>query len=147
MLGSHDTERLHRMVDQSLVEVAVGLLMTLPGVPMIFAGDEVGLLGDNGEDARRTMPWPLPEHPSLSLYQSLIALRRRHEALRRGSLRWAYAREDAVAFLRSTVDEMLLVLARRGPGDPIRLDLPLASAENLYDGPTLQILRLHPMDA
>jgi alpha-glucosidase len=67
--------------------------------------------------------------------------------LRRGSLRWAYAGEDAVAFLRSTVDETLLVLARRCPGEPIQLDLPLASAENLYDGPTLQIFRLHPMDA
>jgi alpha-glucosidase len=155
MLGSHDTERLHSMVDQSLVEVAVGLLMTLPGVPMIFAGDEVGLLGVNGEDARRPMPWPLPDHPSLPVYRSLIALRRQHEALRRGSLRWVYVEDNAVAFLRSTVDskldstvdETLLVLARRRPGEPIQLDLPLSSAESLYDGPTLQIFRLHPLDA
>jgi alpha-glucosidase len=151
MLGSHDTERLHSMVDQSLVEVAVGLLMTLPGVPMIFAGDEVGLLGYNGEDGRRPMPWPVPEHPSLALYRSLIALRRRHEALRHGSLRWAFADADSVAFLRSTVDETLLVVARRCPGEPsapdLPLDLPLGSAKNLYDGPTLQIFRLHPLDA
>ena len=79
--------------------------------------------------------------------------------MHRGSLRWAYADSDAVAFLRSTVgstvdstldstvDETLLVIARRGPGEPIQLDLPLASAEKLYDGPTLQIFRLHPLDA
>ena len=37
--------------------VAAGLQFTLPGVPMIFAGDEIGLEGVNGEDARRPMPW------------------------------------------------------------------------------------------
>jgi alpha-glucosidase len=101
------------------------------------------------------MPWPLPDHPSLPVYRSLIALRRQHEALRRGSLRWVYVEDNAVAFLRSTVDskldstvdETLLVLARRRPGEPIQLDLPLSSAESLYDGPTLQIFRLHPLDA
>ena len=37
--------------------VGVGLQMTMPGVPMVFAGDELGLEGAWGEDARRTMPW------------------------------------------------------------------------------------------
>ena len=31
--------------------------MTTPGVPMVFAGDEIGLDGLWGEDARRPMPW------------------------------------------------------------------------------------------
>ena len=39
----------------------IGLQMTLPGVPMVFAGDEIGLEGAWGEDARRTMPWDRPE--------------------------------------------------------------------------------------
>ena len=34
--------------------------MTMPGVPMVFAGDELGLEGEWGEDARRTMPWDGP---------------------------------------------------------------------------------------
>ena len=37
--------------------VGIGLQMTMPGVPMVFAGDELGLEGEWGEDARRTMPW------------------------------------------------------------------------------------------
>ena len=41
--------------------VGVGLQMTSPGVPMIFAGDEIGVGGDWGEDARRPMPWNRPE--------------------------------------------------------------------------------------
>jgi alpha-glucosidase len=31
--------------------------MTYPGVPSIFAGDEIGLEGEWGEDARRTINW------------------------------------------------------------------------------------------
>ena len=41
--------------------VGVGLQMTSPGVPMVFAGDELGLEGQWGEDARRTMPWGATE--------------------------------------------------------------------------------------
>ena len=41
--------------------VGIGMQMTLPGVPMVFAGDEIGLEGEWGEDARRTMPWDRPE--------------------------------------------------------------------------------------
>src|SRR5207244_12656560 len=58
LLDSHDTARFRTVTgsrDRQLV--GVGLQMTMPGVPMIFAGDEFGLEGDWGEDARRTMPW------------------------------------------------------------------------------------------
>jgi alpha-glucosidase len=106
--------------------VAVGLQFTLPGVPMIFAGDEIGLEGVNGEDARRPMPWDRPEswdRTTLAAYSSLAAARRDHVALRRGSLRWAHVDDDTLAFLREHPDETLLVVARRAPGPA--LDLPL----------------------
>ncbi len=59
LLDSHDTARFATVVGRSreLHRVGVGLMMTTPGVPMIFAGDEVGLEGAWGEDGRRTMPW------------------------------------------------------------------------------------------
>ena len=62
LLDSHDTARF-RIVAGSRERqlVGVGLQMTTPGVPMVFAGDEIGLEGDWGEDARRTMPWSRPE--------------------------------------------------------------------------------------
>ena len=62
LLDSHDTARFRTIAgasDRHLV--GVGLQMTLPGVPMLFAGDELGLEGAWGEDARRTMPWDRPE--------------------------------------------------------------------------------------
>ena len=53
--------------------VGIGLQMTTPGVPMVFAGDELGLEGDWGEDARRTMPWDRPESWDADLLASYRA--------------------------------------------------------------------------
>ena len=106
--------------------MAAGLQFTLPGVPMVFAGDEIGLEGVNGEDARRPMPWHRPEawdHDTLATYAALAAARRDHVALRRGGLRWAHVGDDTLAFLREHPEETLLVVARRAPGPP--LDLPI----------------------
>src|SRR6185312_1909560 len=96
--------------------VGVGLQMTTPGVPMVFAGDELGLEGAWGEDARRTMPWDRPEAwdtPLLETYRRLIALRRSSNALAHGGIRYAHVGADAIAYLRETRQERLLCLATR----------------------------------
>ena len=61
ILDSHDVIRFRTLAGSRERQlVGVGLQMTTPGVPMVFAGDEIGLEGDWGEDARRTMPWSRP---------------------------------------------------------------------------------------
>ena len=51
LLDSHDTARFRTVAGSRERQlVGVGLQMTTPGVPMIFAGDELGLEGDWGED-------------------------------------------------------------------------------------------------
>jgi alpha-glucosidase len=139
MLGSHDTARIATVIDdQARLEVAFGLLATMPGVPMVFAGDELGVLGVNGEDGRRPMPWEGGGNPTtFATLRSLIGLRRRHESLRNGCLRWVHASDDAIAYLRETSAEQLLVLARRADGKPLTLDLdPGDPPENVYGGAT-----------
>jgi alpha-glucosidase len=159
MLGSHDTARIRTVVgDRARTEVALALLMTMPGVPMVFAGDEFGLEGVNGEDARRPMPWGADE---LGYYRDLIRVRRASHALRQGGLRWAYVDADAIAYLRESSAERLLILARRASGTPVHVGGVWAeAADNVYgglplevagdgsvglpaDGPTVQIWRLH----
>nr|MDT0658084.1 glycoside hydrolase family 13 protein [Micromonospora sp. DSM 115978] len=155
LLGSHDTARIRTVVgDAARHEVAVGLLCTLPGPPMIFAGDELGLTGENGEASRTPMPWHRPESWDLrtfARYRALIALRRSEPALREGGLRWVHADDDTLVFLREAPTGSVLVLARRAPGSPparpagespagsrLRLaGLPIDSTwsgENLYGG-------------
>jgi alpha-glucosidase len=134
LLDSHDTPRFRTVAgsrDRQLV--GVGLQMTTPGVPMIFAGAELGLEGVWGEDARRPMPWGRPERWDTTLleeYRRLVALRRSNEALARGGIRYVHVSADAVAYLRETGGERLLCLAARAPHAPIRV--PFAGLETLH---------------
>jgi alpha-glucosidase len=155
ILDTHDSPRFRTVAGSRERQlVGIGLQMTTPGVPMIFAGDELGLEGEWGEDARRTMPWDRPEtwdHQLLDEYKRLIALRRTESALARGGIRYVYVGDDAIAYLRETRDERLLCLASRAPHDPIRV--PFRSLETLYgadaedgvlpaDGPSFHIWRV-----
>ena len=104
--------------------VGLGLQMTMPGVPVVFMGDELGLTGVDGEHARTPFPWTRPDSwddPTLHAYRSWIALRRSSVALRRGSMRWLHASGDAMTYLREHPDETLLVHATRAPGAPVTL--------------------------
>jgi alpha-glucosidase len=83
---------------------------------MVFAGDEIGLRGTLGEDARTPYPWNHEDtwdRHTLDTYRDLAALRRDCRALRHGGLRWVAAAGDALAYLRECPDERLMVLALR----------------------------------
>lgn len=130
ILGSHDSPRIRTITGSAaLHHVAAVLQFTLPGVPMVFAGDELGLEGVDGEDSRRTMPWHDPAAFSTAtrdVYASLAAVRREHPALRRGSLRWAHVGTDSVAYLREHPDGSVLVCVSRDGADPLDpRDVPL----------------------
>jgi alpha-glucosidase len=141
LLDSHDTARFRTVSGTRERHVAgIGLQMTTPGVPVIFAGDEIGLEGEWGEDARRTMPWDRPEtwdRELLEAYRRLAALRRESDALARGGLRYVHVSDDAVAYLRETRDEALLCLASRVPG---ALESP--KGETLFDSDTFRVVRV-----
>jgi len=114
--------------------VGVGLQMTMPGVPLICAGDELGLEGAWAEDARRTIPWDAPhswDARTLECYRSLISTRRSSDALQHGGLRYVHVDSDVIAFLRETPAERLLCLASRRPHEPVRVSLAHLDADEL----------------
>jgi alpha-glucosidase len=156
ILDSHDVARFRTVTgSRDRHVVGVGLQMTMPGVPMVFAGDELGLEGEWGEDARRTMPWAHPESWDEQLHASfrrLIGLRRSSPALARGGIRYLHVSDDAIAYVRESRDESLLCLAARASHDPIRS--PFSSLETLYgddvrdgllpaDGPAFHVWRIN----
>jgi alpha-glucosidase len=152
ILDSHDTPRFRTMAgSEGRQLVGAGLQLTTPGVPMLFAGDELGMEGEWGEDARRPIQWDEPLPRLFERYRRLIALRRSSTALARGSLRYAYVDEDVIAYTRETRTERLLCLASRAPHEPVRL--PLRAEETLYgedpdddrfpaDGPSFHVWRV-----
>jgi alpha-glucosidase len=135
ILDSHDTPRFRTIAGSRARQlVGIGMQMTLPGVPMVFAGDELGLEGEWGEDARRTMPWDRPDTWDSALldeYRRLIALRRSSPALARGGLRYAFVDDDVIAYLRETAEERLLCLASRAEHEAVRLPLAALQAREL----------------
>jgi alpha-amylase len=115
-ITNHDMNRVMDQVgfDEDKARVAANLLLTLPGVPFIYYGEEIGMIGSKpDEDIRRPMQWngeeyagfsdtdtwrdphsdyhtrnvELQQNDAKSLwtnYRDLIYLRNHHEALRKG---------------------------------------------------------------
>lgn len=116
LLGSHDTTRVRTLVETpEHVMAAAALLLTMPGIPMITYGDEIGMAGDFGEDGRRPMPWDESDwdRDIFAAYQKLIEVRHELEPLRRGGFRWVAVDDDALVFLRETATETVLVAVAR----------------------------------
>jgi alpha-glucosidase len=130
MLDSHDTARLRTVVGGDRVRHLVGLaaLLTMPGVPTLFAGVEVGCEGGTIDTTRVPFPWDrlsdIDETDAdgdgrfLHDLRSLIALRQRSDALRHGSLRWIDATEHSVTYARESAVETVLVHLVRRSCDP-----------------------------
>lgn len=127
LIGSHDTTRVANLLgNPERVDVALGMLAAYPGVPMLYAGDELGLRADGpgGEYGRIPMPWDRPERwdrRRLDRTRALFNARAASPALRGGGLRWLAAGPDAVTLLREAPGESVLVHAARAGHTPVRL--------------------------
>ena len=151
--------------DRRRVELMNCLLLSMPGTPVIYYGDEIGMgdnihLGDR-DGVRTPMQWSpdrnggfsradpaalvLPtlmdplygyetinveaqlrdRHSLLHWMRRMLAIRRRHAAFGRGTLRFLYPKNRKVlAFLREYNDEIILCVANvsRAP-EAVELDL------------------------
>lgn len=127
-LNTHDTARAATVMVDGGAALGLALAFLLPGLPTLFAGDEFGLRGTNGEDSRTPMPWDRPERrpaDTRALIADLAALRRASPSLRDGAVRWLAATPDVVVFIREHAEECLLVAAARSDYDGVRVPLDL----------------------
>lgn len=130
MLGSHDTPRLLTMVggDVTAVKLAFLCMMTLPGAPCIYYGDELGLTGGYDPECRAAMPWDRLDVLKGDLWRftrDAIALRRAHPVLRRGTFEVVYAQGEVVAYRRALPEmggaQALVVLNAGQEAAPVTL--------------------------
>jgi alpha-glucosidase len=139
LLDSHDTARFRTVVkgDTAAHLSAMTMVLTYPGVPSIFAGDEIGLEGSSGEDGRRTINWQDRtkwDHTFMGQVRELISIRKSNDALVNGGLRWIAAEEDYILYLRESKKQSILVfVSRKGIKTTIDLsDLGLQVSKTLY---------------
>ncbi len=129
--ANHDVPRLSSEPGSSPEKLlcAYGLILTLRGIPQLYYGDEIAMLGGDDPDNRRDFPggWPgdpqnafteegrTPEQQKIFAgVQNLLQLRRRHSALRVGKLFDVFSDDELYAFVRQTDDERLLVIFNNG---------------------------------
>jgi glycosidase len=116
-LGNHDTRRFMGEAGATLqkLNLAFGLLLTLRGIPQIYAGDEIGMPGGDDPDNRRDFPGGFPgdnrnaftaegrtsdEEKIFTSVRSLLHLRQQHPALRRGKYIHIFSDDSTFVYLR-----------------------------------------------
>jgi len=114
------------------------LLMTFPGVPCVYYGDEIGMEGLFDPDNRRPMRWDettwdtdLRDH-----YRRLITLRRQSVALRKGGFQMVYASGGLLVYQRQSPEQRLLIIGYRGTESLESCDVAVRHA-GLADGVSL----------
>lgn len=103
---------------EASTRLGILLMMTFPGAPCIYYGDEVGLPGAFDPDNRRVFP-PQSTWNSmmLSRYKQLIQLRENWQVLRLGDYQVLYAEKMTYCFSRRLGDEAMVVAVNAGETD------------------------------
>ena len=138
LLGTHDTERiisalaakpmgdldndalaLIRMTEEEkargrvLVGLASVLQFTLPGIPCIYYGDEIGMEGYRDPLNRRPYPWGREDETLLAHYRKLSDIRRTHPVFAEGVTRILHAGDGVFDFTRGDGDDTLRICVNR----------------------------------
>lgn len=140
-VGNHDVTRLaSRLTDPGHAGHALAVLMTVPGVPSVYYGDELAWQGvkedrAGGDDAVRPA---FPAEPDLlppggeatyELHQRLISVRRRNAWLNDAALSAPLLLTNTALAVEVTDGRHRLVLALNLGDDPVHLPLPAARLE------------------
>ena len=136
LIDSHDISRLHNnpAIHPEEYRGAVIFQFMLTGAPSIYYGDEAeteGVLGTI-DGCRYPMPWGtnFRDTETFRLYQTLAHTRAEHPALRRGGMKFLYARDNVVAIARFWENEVFVgILSTNSEDVTIRLPLGAVGAE------------------
>jgi glycosidase len=123
--------------------LALTLMLTLPGLPVLYYGDEVALAGATDPDSRRVLPDVLGTLPPaqaglLAQVSRLGRLRRCSDALRRGERRPLLADPEHLVALHTGDDPVVVVLSRAG-GTSIVAGVPAGSYRDVLGGSPLSV--------
>ena len=112
MLGNHDTERVLTMLNNNvnLLKEAVVIQMTLPGVPLIYYGDEAGLTGGKDPDNRKSYPWGKENKDILEFYKKISAIRVGEEALKSGEIEFLENNNGILGYERILNSDRIIIV-------------------------------------
>jgi len=115
--------------------------MALPGVPVVYYGEEIGLLGAGDPDNRRPMRFEpeltVAERWTLESVSQLIRLRRIHPALSIGDLVPLLSEGPDLVFAKFYFDETILALFHQDSTETtltVNLPFPTRRGIDLING-------------
>jgi glycosidase len=114
LIDSHDTSRFLTEAGEKFerLKLAAAFQYTYIGMPYIYYGDEVGMVGGNDPDCRRCMIWEeeRQNRDLFNFYKNLNRIRKENKALVYGDFKTLYKEENAIAFKRIYEDDSILVI-------------------------------------
>lgn len=132
LLGNHDTERIFTVLNENIkkLKLAICIQMTLPGVPLIYYGDEAGLLGHKDPENRKTYPWGRENKEILEYYSLFGNFRKNEEVLKKGEF-YIYkdTPDEILAFKRFYENKEMIIIINR---DIYNKKITLNTKEGIY---------------
>ncbi|NVB78182.1 MAG: hypothetical protein HOV81_07300 [Kofleriaceae bacterium] len=120
--------------------VAYTMLFTMPGIPMLYYGDEFGMPGAGDPDNRRFMQWSNYSANQTMLRDRIAALtklRAQHASLRRGTRQTIGIAYNVFVYKMSTAGDSVIVALNRGDTQEPALNLPTGTYVDLLSGATV----------
>ena len=112
LIGTSDTERILTVLDGNIrcLKIIVALQFTIPGVPLIYYGDETGVTGGKDPDNRKSYPWENEDVDLIGFYKRIAQIRNGQDALKKGDFNIFDTEEDIFAFERVYENERIVVV-------------------------------------
>ncbi len=111
------------------LKLHLAYILSIPGVPVIYYGDEIGMTGAADPDNRRMMRFGSQlneqEKETLKDVSRLINIRKEHSALRFGDFYTLLADSNCYAFIRSDFNERILIVLNKSNNEQnLQLSVP-----------------------
>lgn len=126
------TRKIEVRYDSAYAKLAMlhAFNFTIPGIPVVYYGDEIGLPGANDPDNRRMMKFDSltkPQRKLKSTVSKLAQFRRRSMALNYGSTGILLQNESVLVIDRSYFGSKVIIAFNKGPTQNILIDYDAAS--------------------
>jgi len=152
LVSSHDTGRIltdlgggnfgdsPRAEAVERLKLLSTLLYSLPGAPVIFQGDERGILGEKEfyDSHRYPIQWDTVDENLISHYKKLAQLRQEISALTSSVIRDYYGTGNLLSFFRGEQGKGEVIVVANNGTETVKFELPSGNWRSVTEGEILQ---------